>query len=54
MGEVVAFPRPEPPDPDGPPGVVVAYYWDKIKLGIPKDEAEELAALFWRTMDAGG
>ena len=53
MGEVVPFQRPEPPDPDDPPAVVIGYYWDKIKHGIPEDEAAELTALFWRTMDAG-
>ena len=53
MGEVIQFRRPEPPDPDGTPDFVIAYYWDKIKRGIPEDEAAELTALFWRTMDAG-
>ena len=46
--------RPEPPDPDEPPAVVIGYYWDKIRQGIPKDEAAELAVVFWRTMYPGG
>ena len=50
MGEVFAFPCRPRPEPEHPPDEIVAYYLDKLKRGVPKDEAAELAALFWRTM----
>nr|CAK32573.1 hypothetical protein 10D02-39 [uncultured organism] len=53
MGNVIPYPHRVWHAPDRVSEEAVAYYFDKVSQGIPKDEAAEMAALFGRTMGFG-
>ena len=53
LNNVIPFPHRVWRAPEGVSEEVIAYYFDKVSQGIPKEEAAELATLFGRVMGFG-